>query len=608
MAKPKRHHRVPQAARITSVLVLTLLLLSCFLPVMVNPGAVYADDSFVKLATPAPGDLPTGLGFGVAFSHDSTYMAVAHAASPYVTIYERSGDTFTKLATPVPADLPTGNGLGVAFSHDSTYMAVADWNSPYVTIYKRSDDTFTKLANPADPPAGLGFGVAFSHDSTYMAVACNSSPRVTIYERSGDTFTKLANPADPPTGSGRGVAFSHDSTYMAVVHSTSPYVTIYKIVPAPPTFASAATNAAGTLITITFSKNMANPADKHDDFLFKIDGAPRSFSAAALDADNTKINLTVNGAAIGGGTTVLVSYAKGTVLAADNGVLESFTDQPVTNNVPPPPTVTTNDTTSITTGGATLNGNLTNKGSAATVNVSFEYGTSSGVYPNATAAQAKTATGAFSAALTGLNPSTTYYCRAKADGDGTAYGVEKSFTTTTLAAPAVQRRASPGGGTAGGTQGQTQPQFTLVYMNVHPQQQYAGQPVTITTNVSNTGGSTGEYTVSLMINGQVEETRLVSVGALSALPVKFIVTRYVPGDLRRDYQRPAGQLYRPWQHWQRCWLTCKRWPDCHCNHGRTDSRHRGGANVSPPPTCEIVDSQQSTVKSLDLKVCPYSRP
>ena len=66
-------------------------------------------------------------------------------------------------------------------------------------------------------------------------------------------------------------------------------------------------------------------------------------------------------------------------------------------------------------------------------------------------------------------------------------------------------------------------------MNVNPQQQYAGQPVTITTNVSNTGGSTGQYTVALIINGQVEETRLVSVGAHSALPVKFTVTRDVPG-------------------------------------------------------------------------------
>ena len=93
----------------------------------------------------------------------------------------------------------------------------------------------------------------------------------------------------------------------------------------------------------------------------------------------------------------------------------------------------------------------------------------------------------------------------------------------------AQQRRSSGGGTVTGTQGQTPPEIMLAYMNVHPQQQYAGRSVTITTNVSNTGGSTGQYTVTLMINGQVEETRLVSVGAQSALPVKFIVTRDVPG-------------------------------------------------------------------------------
>ena len=93
---------------------------------------------------------------------------------------------------------------------------------------------------------------------------------------------------------------------------------------AAPTFASAATNVAGTTLTITFNKNMADPVGKHAEFSFKVNGTPRSFSAAALDGDNTKINLTVNGAAIGGGTTVLVSYTKGTVLAADTGVLESF--------------------------------------------------------------------------------------------------------------------------------------------------------------------------------------------------------------------------------------------------------------------------------------------
>ena len=72
-------------------------------------------------------------------------------------------------------------------------------------------------------------------------------------------------------------------------------------------------------------------------------------------------------------------------------------------------------------------------------------------------------------------------------------------------------------------------EFEVKYLTVNPEQTYAGQPVTITSNVCNTGGSTGQYTVTLMINGQVEQTRLVSVGAGVAQPVRFTVTRSQPG-------------------------------------------------------------------------------
>jgi galactokinase/mevalonate kinase-like predicted kinase len=109
-------------------------------------------------------------------------MAVAHATSPFITIYKRSGDTFTKLSN--PSDLPAGTGRGVAFSSDDTYMAVAHGTSPFITIYKRLGDTFTKLADPADLPAGTGYGVAFSSVGiNYLSVACNESPFITIYPR-----------------------------------------------------------------------------------------------------------------------------------------------------------------------------------------------------------------------------------------------------------------------------------------------------------------------------------------------------------------------------------------------------------------------------------------
>ena len=109
---------------------------------------------------------------------------------------------------------------------------------------------------------------------------------------------------------------------------------------AAPAFVSAATNTAGTTITITFSRAMADPAGKHGEFTYSINGgAAQAFSAAALNADTTKIDLTTAGTAIAFGDVVTVSYTAGTVTAADTGVLATFADQAVTNNKAAPPTV-----------------------------------------------------------------------------------------------------------------------------------------------------------------------------------------------------------------------------------------------------------------------------
>ncbi|MEW6142170.1 MAG: hypothetical protein AB1597_03295, partial [Chloroflexota bacterium] len=108
----------------------------------------------------------------------------------------------------------------------------------------------------------------------------------------------------------------------------------------------------------------------------------------------------------------------------------AFTISPLT-----PPSVTTGPATAVTSSTATLNGNLISLGSATTINVSFEYGITTS-YGSTTTPEAKTTTGAFNAAVTGLTSATTYHYRAKADGGtaGTSYGDDATFTTTTAAA------------------------------------------------------------------------------------------------------------------------------------------------------------------------------
>jgi hypothetical protein len=124
----------------------------------------------------------------------------------------------------------------------------------------------------------------------------------------------------------------------------------------------------------------------------------------------------------------------------DFGIDQTFTTAPV------PPSVTSNNATGITTSWATLNGNLTDLGTASSVNVSFDWGLTTS-YGNNTAGTPSplTTTGAFSANLTGLPLGTIYHFRAKADGgtSGVTYGSDQVFETAAIP-PSVTSNAATG--------------------------------------------------------------------------------------------------------------------------------------------------------------------
>jgi hypothetical protein len=93
------------------------------------------------------------------------------------------------------------------------------------------------------------------------------------------------------------------------------------------------------------------------------------------------------------------------------------------------PVVSTTGAGEISATTATLNGELTDMGTAETVDVSFEWGTSAGEYTNETTILTVTEPGNFNMDITELTSETTFYYRAKATGDGIAYGEEQNFTS-----------------------------------------------------------------------------------------------------------------------------------------------------------------------------------
>jgi hypothetical protein len=87
-----------------------------------------------------------------------------------------------------------------------------------------------------------------------------------------------------------------------------------------------------------------------------------------------------------------------------------------------------------------------------------------------------------------------------------------------------------------------QAQMSVQYLSVNPQQTAAGQPVTIVTNVVNTGDAAGNLNVVLKINGKAEQTRMISTGPQATQPVKFTVTRAEPGTYLVDIGGQKGSF------------------------------------------------------------------
>jgi hypothetical protein len=112
----------------------------------------YKSLSLVRQTQPAL--VPEGNANGVAWSADGKLLAVAHAITPFLSIfnYNESTNTYTNFADPNTLAtgasspfMPTNTGNGVDFSPNGDYLAVAHSNSPFCTVYRKNGASFVKL-------------------------------------------------------------------------------------------------------------------------------------------------------------------------------------------------------------------------------------------------------------------------------------------------------------------------------------------------------------------------------------------------------------------------------------------------------------------------------
>jgi len=97
--------------------------------------------------------------------------------------------------------------------------------------------------------------------------------------------------------------------------------------------------------------------------------------------------------------------------------------------------------------------------------------------------------------------------------------------------------------------------FTITGLDVTPEQVLPGQPVTVSAQVTNVGDSEGSYTVNLTVNGQVEQTKTVTLAPEATETVTFTVTKETLG----SYTVSIGDLTEEFTVVASSWLNRYWW-------------------------------------------------
>ncbi|MDD5493325.1 MAG: hypothetical protein PHG36_01435 [Dehalococcoidia bacterium] len=237
--------------------------------------------------------------------------------------------------------------------------------------------------------------------------------------------------------------------------------------------------------------------------------------------------------------------------------------------IPACASISTLPATDIYSSQATLRANITSLGDCAWVDVSFQYGTSRGVYTNVTSTVRYASTGTISAVVANLNPCTMYYFQPVARGPvltrmfppakwflagvnaGGAlhdiilatevacitYGQELSFGTGGCTQNLFNTGGgSSGGGNVGGMAGTTTTTTPVPLANIRVQNVSlsaskvgVGEQVEVRTTVSNNSNSNGSSKITLYVNGQEVTYQGITLNAGEVKQLSFNVFRNEPG-------------------------------------------------------------------------------
>jgi len=393
--------------------------------------------SLTALGTATPATL--SFEYGLNDSYGSTVAGVPSTAGSVPAAFTAtldplpSGTIYHFRAKAVTTD-------GTAYGSDQTFTT---YTSPSVSASAATDVTnlsATLNGNLTSLGSAASVNVSFDYGTSSGSYTVHTTP---VSRSATGAFTAPIS------------SLSHSTTYYwrAVADGGATYGTSYSTpehsftTRTPPTVATdIATGISGGNVTLNGALTSMGTATGVDvRFGYGTDHSYASKTTAQARATQGAYNQALS---LANGTYYYRAEADGGIHGPSYGAEKTFTIGGGSSS----PSATTQPATAIGGSSATLNGNITNMGSAGSVNWSFQYGTVSGYYPNETAATAKTAAGPVSFTQAGLLSSTTYYYRVKIEAGtaGGALGAEKSFTTG-LTCPTANTDIATGIGTNGTT-------------------------------------------------------------------------------------------------------------------------------------------------------------
>jgi WD40 repeat protein len=190
---------------------------------------VYGFDGSNSTLLNAPNVNLPGNGRGVKVRPQGDFVAIAHSASPFLSVYEFDGVDTTKI--PNPVNLPNFDGLAVDWFPSGLHVFIGGSSGRFrVYSFDAVTQNLTLLPGTVTTAPGIVYKVRVHPDGDVLAVVHDDGNFVSFYSFNGVDIALMPNSVNFSLNNGvnKDLAFDPTGQYFAVVGNTTPFIKFYK--------------------------------------------------------------------------------------------------------------------------------------------------------------------------------------------------------------------------------------------------------------------------------------------------------------------------------------------------------------------------------------------